>query len=84
MSNYVIVAYLFGFILGIVTALVIVYHKIHATLLIDTTSDERKDMYKFVVHVPIDDIPKKKYLIVKVKQKSLKKIHQEDYEEVDE
>ena len=80
MSNYVIVAYIFGFLLGCVTALVIVYHKIHATLLIDTSSDERKDMYKFVVHVPIDDIPKKKYLIVKVKQKNLKRRNEEEEE----
>ena len=70
MSNYIIVAYLFGFILGAALATVIFFRTVHATLQVDQ-SNEEKDMYRFVVHVPIDELPKKKYLIVKVKHKDL-------------
>lgn len=67
MSNYVIPAYVVGFIFGMLTCFVLIFRKFHATLRIDDTG-ETVDKYLFEVNIPIEDVPNRKFLLVRVKR----------------
>lgn len=67
MNSYIIIAYIVGFIFGFITCGVIIFRRFHATLRIDESGDT-KDIYRFEINIPIDDLPKRKYLLVRVKR----------------
>ena len=67
MNNYVIPAYVVGFVFGLITCFVLIFRRFHATLRIDE-SGETKDIYRFEINIPIGDLPKQKYLLVRVKK----------------
>lgn len=55
-----------GFIVGIFGTLIITYRSIDAILNVDI-SDPEKDRYNFMILCPLEDLHKKRYLIVEVK-----------------
>ena len=61
------VAVVVGLLIGIIGSVVLIFRNVDAILAI-STSDPEKDRYNFVILCPLDDIPKKKYLIVQVKE----------------
>ena len=67
MNNYMISAYIVGFLFGLLTCFVLIFRRFHATLRIDETNDT-KDIYKFEINIPIGDLPKQKFLLVRVKK----------------
>lgn len=56
-----------GLIVGIIGANILTYRNIDAILGI-STADPEKDQYNFVVLCPLDELHKKRYLIVQVKE----------------
>lgn len=55
-----------GLVIGIFGVLFILFKNVDAILHIDS-SDPEKDKYNFMVLCPLEDLHKKKYLIVEVK-----------------
>ena len=60
-------AFVLGLILGILGTLIFIFRTKNVSAILGVnTSNPEKDKYNFVVLCPLDDIPKKKYMIVKV------------------
>ena len=67
--HFVMIASIFiGLLTGAFGSAILIFRKVDALLGVDT-SDPEKDKYKFVVLCPLEDLRKKKYLIVEVKQR---------------
>ena len=55
-----------GMLIGVLGTIAIIFRKVDMLMAVNTNNPE-KDMYRFVVLCPLDEIPKRKYLIVEVK-----------------
>ena len=67
MNNLVIfLAVAIGMLIGALLGGLLIFSKIDALLGVDT-SDPNKDRYNFIVLCPLEELRKKKYLIVEVK-----------------
>lgn len=54
-------------LIGILGTVFMIFRKADAILAV-STSDPEKDRYNFIILCPLDDIPKKKHLIVQVRE----------------
>lgn len=56
-----------GMLIGVLTTLVLIFKKVDAILAVNRMDPER-DKYNFIILCPLDDIHKKKYMVVQVKE----------------
>lgn len=56
-----------GMIIGILGILVFIFKRVDAILAVNKSNPE-KDKYNFIILCPLDDITKKKYMVVQIKE----------------
>ena len=66
-GNYWILFYLLGFAFGIILATVFFFRRINAIMHIDTRNPE-KDKFNLIILDPIDNLEKKKFMLVQIKK----------------
>ena len=66
-ANYWILFYIVGFVFGVLAATVFFFRRINAIMHIDTRNPE-KDKFNLIVLDPIDNLEKKKFMLVQIKK----------------